>query len=80
MEVRSNGERYKCYKSYERTLHEPYDYERFGLNNKILSHKLTNTKNPILKGILDIYEKNLVFLMKYVDVLQNIFNYNWKNR
>lgn len=28
MEVRSNGERYKYYKSYERTLHEPYDYER----------------------------------------------------
>ena len=80
MEIKNNGERYKYLKQYEKTLHEPYDYAKYGLNNKILSHKITNTSNIILQFVLNIYENNIIFLLKAIDNLQNIFNYNWKNR
>lgn len=80
MKTFNNGYRYEYFRHYENKLHQPYDYKHNGLNNKILSNKLYNTKNPILKYILSIYENNIIFMLSYVDILQNIFNYNWKNR
>ena len=80
MKVRSNGFHQEYLRFYDRKLHAPYDYKHEGLNKRIMSHKIYNTKNPILKTVLDIYEKNIVFILNYVDILQNIFNYNWKNR
>ena len=80
MKIRLNGTRYEYLRHYERRLHTPYDYRHEGLNKRIMSHKIYNTKNPILRSVLDVYEKNIVFILNYVDVLQNVFNYNWKNR
>ena len=52
--------RYKYYNSYEKKLHQPYDYERYGMMNKIISNKIVNTRNNILKVILQYYEKSFV--------------------
>lgn len=76
----SNGNRYKIYKQYEHRLHSPYDYETNGLLNRILSNKIYNTTNPILKYILSVYEQSIIYLLKYVDILENFFNYNKFNR
>ena len=72
--------RYKNYTLYESKLHQPYDYERYGFVNKILSNKIVNTNNTILKVILQYYEKSFVFVMKYIDRLKHFKNYNWVNR
>ena len=80
MEIRTNGTRYANYSKWNKTKNEPYDYAKNGLLNKILSHKITETDNHILKTILSFYEKSFIFLMKYVDVLKNFKNYHWKNR
>lgn len=49
---RENGYRYKEYKSWEKSLHKPYDYEDKGLVNHIMSKKIHQTSNPVLKYIL----------------------------
>ena len=74
------GTRYKNYKVYEAKLHQPYDYEKYGLMNKILSNKIIKTNNKTLKVILSFYEKSFVFVMKYIDRLKHFKNYNWVNR
>lgn len=76
----SNGTRYKTYKKYENTLHSPYDYENNGLLNRILSNKIYNTTNPVLRYILNIYEQAIIYVLKYIDILENFFNYNKFNR
>lgn len=80
MTSRPLNTRYKNYTLYENKLHQPYDYERYGLIEKIVSNKLANTTNSILKVILSYYEKSFVFVMKYVDRLKHFKNYNWANR
>ena len=80
MTIRPVGTRYKNNVLFERKLHQPYDYERFGLLNKIISHKIANTKNHVLKNMLQYYEKSFVFAMKYVDKLKHFKNNNWVNR
>jgi len=80
MEVHANGHRYYDKDKWEILLNQPYNYVKKGLVNKLLSHKLYNTTNPITKIVLQYYEKSLVFLMQYVDMLKNFKNYNWKNR
>lgn len=80
MKINDNGSRYQYLKKYEHKLHQPYDYEIEGLNNRILSNKIYNTKNIMLQYILKVYENNIIFLLKYVDILQNIFNFRWRNR
>ena len=80
MEVHANGYRYYHNDEYETKLHQPYDYAKKGLIRHLLSHSIVETTNPILKIILQYYEKTLIFLMKYVDILKNFKNYNWQNR
>ena len=80
MEVHANGYRYYNNDEYETKLHQPYDYAKKGLVNHLLSHTIVETTNPILKIMLQYYEKTLIFLMKYVDILKNFKNYNWQNR
>lgn len=77
---RQLGTRYKYYDEYENKKNQPYNYEKYGLLNKIISSKITNTNNSILRVILAYYEKSLVFLLKYIDRLKNFKNYNWVNR
>ncbi len=80
MKIYANGTRFNRYGDYETQLHRPYDYANNGLLRHIMSRRIVNTNNPVLKYILQIVEQSLVFQMKYVDMLQNVFNYNWKNR
>jgi hypothetical protein len=75
-----NGARFSEFKKWEDTKNQPYDYKENGLVNHILSHKIHKTKNPILKFILQYYEKSLVYCMKYVDILNNYKNYMKYNR
>lgn len=80
MNYNSNGNRYKHYQAWENVKNAPYDYERHGLLNKIMSHRIYNTTNEPLKVLLNYYERSLVFLMQYVDILKNFKNPYWKNR
>lgn len=75
-----NGYRYDQYKSWEKRLHTPYDYESGGVMNKIVSNRIANTANPILRVLLSFCDQSLVYAMKFTDVLKNFKNYYWKNR
>lgn len=80
MKIYTNGTRFKNYSSYEIQKNRPYDYANKGLLNRLVSRRISSTTNPILKYVLQFVEQSLIFQMKYVDMLQNVFNYNWKNR
>lgn len=80
MTYNDNGNRYKHYQHWENVKNAPYDYERYGLLNKIMSNRIYNTTNEALKVILSYYEKSLIFVMKYVDRLKHFKNPYWKNR
>ena len=80
MTYNDNGNRYKHYQHWENVNNAPYDYERYGLLNKIMSNRIYNTTNEALKVILSYYERSLIFVMKYVDRLKHFKNPYWKNR
>ena len=80
MTYNDNGNRYKHYQYWENVKNAPYDYERYGLLNKIMSNRIYNTTNEALKVILSYYERSLIFVMKYVDRLKHFKNPYWKNR
>ena len=80
MTYNDNGNRYKHYQHWENVKNAPYDYERYGLLNKIMSNRIYNTTNEALKVILSYYEKSLIFVIKYVDRLKHFKNPYWKNR
>lgn len=80
MEYRENGTRYKNYKKWCVLKNNPYDYENDGLIKHLMSHNITSTNNHVLRVILTYFEKTLVYLLKYVDILKNFKNYHWKNR
>lgn len=80
MIIRANGTRYKAYKELSNKLYQPYDYERYGLLNKIVSHQISNSNNETLNVIKLFFEKSLIFLMKYTDFLKNFKNIHYSNR
>ncbi|MBQ1570149.1 MAG: hypothetical protein IIZ78_03405 [Clostridiales bacterium] len=80
MRVNENGHRYVSYRKWERTLHRPYDYANKGLMKRLVSNRLANTRNPITRYMMDIEEYSIIFVLKYIDILNNFFNYNWRNR
>lgn len=80
MEVRENGKRYKDYIEWDVTKNTPYDYERNGLINRLMSKKIINTQNSITKFILKFVEDSFISCMKYIDYLKNFKNIHWKNR
>lgn len=80
MEIRNNGTRFINYDKWENIKNKPYNYEKDGLLNKIMSNSIVNTTNSILKFILCFIESSLVFLMKYTDILKNFKNIHWRNR
>ena len=80
MICRDNGERFESNIIYNKIMNDPYDYKRKGLLRLLMSPTITNTKNPVLRYMLDYEEKSLIFIMKYVDVLKNFRNWYWKNR
>ena len=80
MKYKANGNRYKNYYKWEDFKNESYNYERDGLLKHIMSRKIVDTNNYILKLMLDYYERSLVLLMRYADELRNFKNIHWKNR
>ena len=80
MEYRDNGYRFRNYCEWESTKQTPYNYERNGLLQHILSRNIVLTENKVLKVILSYYEQSIIFLLKYVDRLKHFKNYHWKIR
>lgn len=79
MEIRENGHRFANNYKWEELKHQPYNYSREGLVKHILSHKIVETKNSLLKFVLEYYESSLVYFFKAADYLKNFHNFNWKN-
>lgn len=79
MTINENGHRFFNNYKWEDLKNQPYDYAKHGLIKHLLSNKLLNTKNPILKYILTVYETSIIYMLKSVDILKNFHNYNWKN-
>lgn len=80
MEKYENGSNLSFYRHWEKKLHQPYDYKHEGLLQHIMSNKIVNATNPILNIIKGVYEHLCVFMLQYVDVLNNFKNPSWKNR
>lgn len=80
MQYRENGTKYQNYYLWENRKYAPYDYMRGGLLQHILSNKIVTTENPILKFVLQYYEKSIFFMLKYVDKLKHFKNYHLNNR
>ena len=80
MEYRENGTRYIGYNKWNKMKQAPYDYEDRGLLQHILSHKLTESKNPITQYMLKVYEKSIIHVLKSIDNLKHFKNFYWKNR
>ena len=78
--IQENGHRYKEYEVFETKLHQSYDYKKNGLLNKIVAGKIHKTKNPILRYVLDYYERSLTYCMECIDILQHYKNYMKHNR
>lgn len=80
MIVLDNGHRYRKYSGYAKELNTPYDYEKNGLLNRLMSHKIVESKSPILKMMYNFYEKSLIFLLKQVDIIKHYKDIAWRNR
>lgn len=80
MKTYKNGKRFEALKPYNMMKNNPYDYEYNGLIRHLISKVVYETKNPITKFMVDTFEKDIVFLLKYVDVLMNFTNIYVKNR
>ena len=78
--VEKNGTRYEYTEYYDKALNLPYDYERRGLLQHMMSQRIVNTENPITRFIYNVFEKELVFLLKYTDILANFKNPYYRNR
>jgi hypothetical protein len=79
MEIRENGHRFANNYKWEDLKHQPYEYAQKGLIKHLLSHKITETKNPVLRYVLDFYEYCIIYFFKSADYLKNFHNFNWKN-
>lgn len=80
MKTYKNGKRFEALKPYNMMKNNPYDYEYNGLIRHLISKVVYETKNPITKFMIDTFEKDIIFLLKYVDVLMNFTNIYVKNR
>jgi hypothetical protein len=80
MKTYKNGKRFEALKPYNMMKNNPYDYEYNGLIRHLISKVIYETKNPITKFMIDTFEKDIVFLLKYVDELMNFTNIYVKNR
>ena len=79
MEMRPIGSRRRYIKNYEVSNNQAYDYERYGLLNKVLPKVICETKNTSTRAVLRFVEYILVWLMRYVDDLKNFKNWNYKD-
>ena len=79
MKIHENGHRFANDYKWETLKNQPYAYAQEGLIKHLLSHKLTESKNPFLQYVLKYYEYSLIYLFKSADILKNFHNFNWKN-
>ena len=79
MQIQENGHRFLNNYKWEELKHQPYNYAREGLIKYLISHKIVETNNPVLKFVLDYYESSIVYFFKAADILKNFHNFNWKN-
>lgn len=79
MEIRENGHRFENNYKWEDLKNQPYNYAREGLVKHLLSHKITDSTNPIIKYILKYYETCIIYFFKSADYLKNFHNFNWKS-
>ena len=80
MNIYKNGKQFEENWRYNTLKHQPYAYKRKGIINKVLSNKIYDTKNTLLKAVLNVYEGILQFWFDSVDVLGHYINYREKNR
>lgn len=81
MTVKPNGYRYINYPAWEQLNPvRAYDYEKHGLLNHLLSHKIIESQNKTLQKFLQFLENTLVMLMKTTERLKNFKNYAYTNR
>lgn len=79
MTINENGHRFVNNYKWEELKNQPYNYAQNGLIKHLLSHKIVESKNPILQYILSFYENSIIYFFKSVDILKNFHNFNWKN-
>ena len=75
-----NGKRYDYIRYQDELLNQPYDYYNNGLLQHLMSPRMVQTKNPITRFIISVFEKEIVTILKVVDVLANFKNPHFKNR
>lgn len=78
MEYRKPYTRYEYLESFNRAKHQPYDYKKNGLLNKMLSPAITQTQNKTTRLILEFVESVVTFWMDYVDELKNFKNWSYR--
>ena len=75
-----NGYRYRYTRDYDSKLNCPYDYAEEGLLKHMVSQRIVQTSNPITRFIYQVFEKQMVFVLKYADILANFKNPYFRNR
>lgn len=75
-----NGFQFVNYVNWNKVKNDEYDYARYGLLTRIMSHTIINTNNPLTKKFLQFYEDSIIFVLKYVDILKHFKDIHWKNR
>lgn len=80
MYTRKNGTRYIYNYLWCDVKNAPYDYDKNGLIQHIMSKKIAESQNKPLQIILRYFEDSLIYLMKATDFLKNFKNYHWFNR
>lgn len=70
--------KYKTLMLRDQRKHLPYDYENKGLLKNLLPGIIVNTENVTTKYVVNLVERSMVFLLKYVDVLKNFKNWSFK--
>lgn len=75
-----NGTRYRYNYKWEQKNNSNYEYDTEGLLNKIMSKRIVESKNEVLRLVLNYFERSVVFILKYVDELKHFKNPHWKNR
>lgn len=68
------GHHYNVLKNYEFRRHQPYDYRKKGILNRLISPVIMNTKNTTTRMVIQFVETVAQFLVEYVGELRNFKN------
>jgi hypothetical protein len=79
MKINENQHRFSNKHLWENLKNQPYEYAQKGLLKHLISHKIYESKNPVLQYMLRYIEFSLVYIFKSADYLKNFHNFNWRN-